>query len=129
MVSPGRAVPGLILVAVLAGGCDRTSVAEGEIVYQRFCAACHGMTGHGDGPAAAALTPPPTDLTRLTYDLDELMRRIDGRETIRAHGISRMPVWGEVFARGVVGDDSPSRRALMHLQAAALYVKTLQKGG
>lgn len=27
------------------------------------CAICHGATGHGDGPAAKGLTPPPADLT------------------------------------------------------------------
>ena len=30
-------------------------------VYERTCAACHGATGRGDGPAAAALQPPPSD--------------------------------------------------------------------
>ncbi len=32
-------------------------------LYSRNCAPCHGKGGKGDGPAAAALTPPPTDLT------------------------------------------------------------------
>jgi len=27
------------------------------------CAICHGATGHGDGPGAKGLTPPPADLT------------------------------------------------------------------
>ena len=34
---------------------------EGRALYQRACAACHGTTGHGDGPAAAAIRPPPAD--------------------------------------------------------------------
>ncbi|MEJ7746562.1 MAG: FTR1 family protein [Luteimonas sp.] len=28
-------------------------------LYQQHCASCHGATGAGDGPAAAALDPPP----------------------------------------------------------------------
>ena len=39
---------------VLAVGAER---------YQTLCAQCHGATGGGDGPLAAPLTPPPTDLT------------------------------------------------------------------
>lgn len=39
------------------------SLGHGEALYVRYCASCHGDTGAGDGPAAAALTPPPADLT------------------------------------------------------------------
>jgi mono/diheme cytochrome c family protein len=109
-------------------GClrDRVSPEGAEIVYRRYCASCHGVEGRGDGPAAGALTPPPTDLTKLTYNVEELMWRIDGTTTIRAHGDSRMPVWGEVFAKGLLGEDAPSRRAFLHVKAAALYAKQLQ---
>lgn len=37
----------------------------GEEVYAARCASCHGSTGLGDGPAAAAGWPAPTNLTRL----------------------------------------------------------------
>ncbi|MBI3090554.1 MAG: cytochrome c [Candidatus Tectomicrobia bacterium] len=33
--------------------------AKGKAHYQALCAACHGTTGRGDGPAAAALDPKP----------------------------------------------------------------------
>ena len=40
------------------------SVANGAALYQDSgCAACHGDGGHGDGPVAAELNPPPPDLT------------------------------------------------------------------
>ncbi len=40
------------------------SVANGAALYQDSgCAACHGTGGHGDGPVAADLYPPPPDLT------------------------------------------------------------------
>jgi mono/diheme cytochrome c family protein len=37
------------------------TVAEGEIIYQRFCTHCHGKTGQGDGaiPSKADYPPPP----------------------------------------------------------------------
>ncbi len=31
--------------------------------FTTHCAVCHGATGHGDGPGAKGLTPPPADLT------------------------------------------------------------------
>lgn len=38
-------------------------LARGKTVYQINCASCHGNTGHGDGPAAAALNPKPRNFT------------------------------------------------------------------
>ncbi len=38
------------------------SVARGRTIYQAECQACHGITGGGDGPAAAGLNPRPADL-------------------------------------------------------------------
>jgi putative copper resistance protein D len=39
------------------------SVARGARLYAENCALCHGAGGRGDGPAAAALTVRPADLT------------------------------------------------------------------
>lgn len=36
-------------------------LATGKALYQQNCIACHGVSGHGDGPAAASLEPAPTD--------------------------------------------------------------------
>src|SRR5262249_2864051 len=35
------------------------SRARGAALYREQCAGCHGATGAGDGPNAAALDPPP----------------------------------------------------------------------
>ncbi len=37
----------------------------GKRLYEKSCAACHGATGNGDGPAAKALDPPPAQLAGL----------------------------------------------------------------
>lgn len=118
----------VLAVGLLAPGClpERVGREGPEIVYRRYCAACHGVEGRGDGPAAVALTPPPTDLTLLSYNVEELIWRIDGTQTIRAHGSSWMPVWGEVFATGLVGEDAPERRARLYVKAAAMYARSLQ---
>jgi high-affinity iron transporter len=41
-------------------------LARGAALYQQTCAACHGAHGRGDGPAGAALDPPPIDFTDRT---------------------------------------------------------------
>lgn len=41
---------------------DAQSLAQGKEVYEDHCAACHGESGRGDGPAGARLIPPPADL-------------------------------------------------------------------
>ncbi|MBN2800809.1 MAG: cytochrome c [Deltaproteobacteria bacterium] len=45
---------------------------EGQLLYQRHCAACHGAVRAGDGPAAEALRYPVPDLrARLSVDVRE----------------------------------------------------------
>ncbi len=36
-------------------------LVRGQTLFQAQCSTCHGMQGHGDGPAAAGLTPRPAD--------------------------------------------------------------------
>ena len=53
---------GFWLVAILTAGCSRPSVSAGKILYQdNGCASCHGLDGHGDGPAAPNLPAQPID--------------------------------------------------------------------
>lgn len=52
---------------------------QGRTLYKTNCAACHGDTGKGDGPAAGVLKPPPRDHTDRAYMstlTDEEMARI-----------------------------------------------------
>jgi mono/diheme cytochrome c family protein len=78
---------------------------EGRDLYMRYCASCHGNSGMGDGPVAAALEPRPADLTHLrerygeASPLRQTIAAIDGRQPVRAHGNSAMPVWGEIIER------------------------------
>ena len=99
----------------------------GELFYRRYCAACHGVEGRGDGPASAALSPRPTDLTRIDSSVPELMRQIDGRRTIRPHGTAAMPVWGEVFEQSLIEEPHKQRTALLTVQILADYVHRLRR--
>ncbi|HSV70991.1 MAG TPA: CopD family protein [Methylibium sp.] len=46
-----------------AAAYETSSVAEGGMLYQRLCVACHGANARGDGPLAVGLEPRPADLT------------------------------------------------------------------
>jgi mono/diheme cytochrome c family protein len=118
----------LLACIVLLAACAREPAVpqHAQALYERYCASCHGVDGRGDGPAADALVPRPTDLTRSELSLPELMKVIDGRRTVRAHGTAAMPVWGEVFEQDLGDDGRQHRQALREVQAVAEYVQALR---
>jgi len=123
-------LPTLLLAVVLASACagERAGSESGEVLYRRYCTACHGISGRGDGPAAKTLSPPPTDLTRLRAGIPKLMELIDGRRAVAAHGTASMPVWGEVFEQSLITEPYAQRTALLHVQMLAEYVHDLGGG-
>jgi mono/diheme cytochrome c family protein len=108
---------------------------EGRDLYMRYCASCHGNSGTGDGPVAAALEPRPADLTRLrerygeASPLRQTIAAIDGRQPVRAHGNSAMPVWGEIIEREMKERKIgwPHATTIQRERLIAEYVMTLQR--
>jgi mono/diheme cytochrome c family protein len=50
----------LAMAVVIAAGSQTATAAQSAAdIYSEKCAACHGDTGKGDGPAGQAMTPPP----------------------------------------------------------------------
>lgn len=45
------------------------AAGTGRIVYDRWCAGCHGVDGSGGGPGAATMLPRPRDFTRAQYQV------------------------------------------------------------
>lgn len=121
-----RAIAASVLALVVAAAAAAHAAESGEVLYRRFCASCHGLEGRGDGPVAPALHERPTDLTRLTTSRSVLMRQIDGRHAINAHGTAEMPVWGEVFEESLINEPYRRRTALLRVQALADYVAELR---
>jgi len=80
---------------------DASSVTEEtRQVYQRYCAQCHGVKGHGDGINAPYLVVPPRDHTKGDY----LETRSDQQlfDVIKLGGLAVgrapcMPAWGYTF--------------------------------
>src|SRR4030095_508246 len=79
-----------------AGGVSG-DVAAGKAKFEQNCAVCHGTSGKGDGPGAAALNPKPRDYTNAAYmktRSDDQLRKVI-KEGGAASGFSAvMPPWG-----------------------------------
>jgi high-affinity iron transporter len=61
---------GLLSVLACVACCGAVIAADadhGKTLYGTRCAFCHGASGRGDGPAGAALNPPPTNFTSADF--------------------------------------------------------------
>jgi mono/diheme cytochrome c family protein len=133
----------LALVAAIVGLASASpSIAQvvtnpvGEEAFRVSCAVCHGTTGQGDGEFADVLSVQPSNLTTLSANNDgvfpylEVFQTVDGRATLRAHGTSLMPIWGDYFKRqggeiaGPYGSELLTRARIV---ALVDYVESLQK--
>lgn len=100
--------------------------SDPRAMFESYCAACHGKSGIGDGPAAKALTKAPADLTRIaarnggTYPEVKVKRYIEGADEIAAHGSRDMPMWGDLFR--YLNRDT----AQIRVQALSDYIKGMQ---
>jgi mono/diheme cytochrome c family protein len=109
------------------------AVRLGQQYFVRYCSACHGVEGRGDGPAAVALQPPPADLTRIAqrragqFPAAEIATYIDGRTWVPAHGQREMPVWGErlkeIAGGGLLGEVVARSQIWLLLQ----YLQSVQQ--
>ena len=91
---------------------DTAAAGMGQATYRSYCASCHGKKGKGDGALAEHLRVPPTDLTTISqqnggvFPFDRIVKVIDGRTVVRAHGSPDMPVWGDAFLNtGSIGSE------------------------
>ncbi len=112
------------------------SLELGQRDFRNYCAACHGVSGVGDGTIAEFLTLTVPDLTRLTKKNGGLFPRervagvIDGREEVRVHGARDMPVWGDWFDQEAVSPDTDkeSREMIVRDRIDSLvgYIESIQ---
>lgn len=133
----GRAHALPILLAVTTWICGVASASQaqgwGKNLYVQYCSACHGPGGKGDGVLSNLMQPKPTDLTQLAkksggkFPFYDIIRIIDGRETVRAHGNSNMPVWGARFQ--AEESDSPDAQAITRGKVVLIadYLESIQE--
>ena len=110
-----------------------TKNVSGEKMYSSYCAACHGRTGRGNGPAAKALTTTPTDLSVLAlqnhgkFPDSHVYTVIRGDANMpEAHGAKDMPLWEGLFRDSCkTFSESEIHQRIHNLTK---YIETLQKG-
>ncbi len=93
-------------------------LARGSALYQEQCSACHGATGHGDGPAAAKLEPPPVAFTdasrarvRSLYSLFEAISQgVSGTAMPSFASLSPEDRWALSFYVGTLAYPEPTRQ-------------------
>ena len=102
---------------------------DGPELFKAYCAVCHGPTGRGGGPMAAALKVAPADLSKIAarnggvYPLAKVEKIIAGEETAGSgHGTQAMPIWGPIFSQ--VAWDQDLGHIRMH--NLATYIGKLQ---
>jgi mono/diheme cytochrome c family protein len=68
----------------------------GMEAYKRQCVVCHGAKGNGDGPAATALKPRPSDLTE-----SELVSEMSDVELLEylSNGKGAMPGFAKILSK------------------------------
>jgi len=80
-------------------------LARGEALYQQMCSSCHGAGGHGDGPAAQGMEPPPIDFTdveraseRSVFALYQVTRQgLDGTPMVGFADLPDSDLWALAF--------------------------------
>jgi len=105
-----------------------TPAEDGAAMFGTYCAVCHGTTGKGNGPAAAALKRQPADLTQLnqrnngSFPAIKVGLIIKGDEVMASHGSRDMPIWGKIFT-----DMEGERLASLRIHNLTEFVRTLQQ--
>jgi mono/diheme cytochrome c family protein len=123
----------VVLAPFASAPAEEISHYNGEQLYQRFCAACHGEGGEGDGPVAAFFKVTPPDLTTLArrrggqYPADDVRRIIDGRDISGAHGTRTMPVWGMELFYADTGNPDKQQQVETLIDRLVEYLRGIQE--
>ena len=85
-----------------------------------------GATARSAVPAQAAGEPDPDcRANRGVFPADRVAQIIHGRQTVRTHGTSDMPVWGLVFGRSAMVSTEADVDARIH--ALVEYLESIQE--
>jgi len=99
----------LLMAAIFTAICitlgfaeERPSSANGEKIYQWYCAPCHGIKGDGKGFNAKNLDPRPanhTDPNLMTKRSDDDLFDAISRGGKGVGKSTLMPPWGNTFSK------------------------------
>jgi mono/diheme cytochrome c family protein len=126
-LTPGRGL------AQQKGEIAKEIAAAGRPTYEQYCASCHGREGKGDGVAANLLTVKPADLTQLskrndgTFPFWQVYSAIDGRQEVKGHGTSDMPIWGQEFRQQAGTDAMAQAQVRGRILELVYYLEFIQE--
>ena len=121
------------LLLIVTGAVGQEGEPDGETLFARYCASCHGRLGEGDGPVAGAMAVSVPNLRTLsdrsdgTFPREAVIRYIDGREPPAAHGDRLMPVWGNTFAETTSDPEAGENLARRRIAAITDFIEQLQR--
>jgi len=104
-----------------------------KALFEANCAACHGATGHGDGPLAAQLDPPPINFhdreraeNRSLLGLyDAISKGLDGTSMPAFSQLSEQQRWSLAFYVGGLAfadaDASAAKGSRLRLQDLVMF--------
>jgi mono/diheme cytochrome c family protein len=104
--------------------------------FMTYCAACHGVSGVGDGTVAEFLTLSAANLTQMSVKNGGIFPRqraievIDGRAQVSVHGERDMPVWGDWFKFEADSDGAGEKTEKVvreRITALVDYLESLQQ--
>ncbi len=138
----GRGASALALLTLWSFGCDSPESASpaptspqvrGRMLFESYCADCHGLGAQGDGVLANTLAPRPADLTQIRsrngdmFIADAVAAYIDGRNIVEAHGPREMPVWGRKLDDRNEQMTQELRLTPELIDSIVQYLRTLQR--
>jgi high-affinity iron transporter len=66
----------LVLVVAAAPPSSTDLLQSGKTLFEKICAACHGVTGEGNGPVAFSLKSPPRNFTKDPFKAGDSVEQI-----------------------------------------------------
>jgi mono/diheme cytochrome c family protein len=123
-----------LLASIGASAFEAVTLVDysGEEIFLKYCAACHGESGRGDGPVASGLVTAVPDLTAIgrrygEFPAMQIADTIDGRRArVDAHGTRTMPVWGYEFWVEEGGDVVAQREMKKVIANLVEYLRSIQ---
>lgn len=105
--------------------------------FLNSCASCHGVDGKGAGFLTRLYRGvDPGDLTQLAinndgvFPMERVLRVIDGRSDVEAHGDRKMPVWGDRYMDSALSlygsDDRNELRVRNRILELTYFLQSIQ---
>ena len=107
----------VMLIPVLGLAQAKGDAKAGKAKYDSLCGGCHGASGKGDGPAAAALKPKPQDHTNGKHMNGLTDKALFDIVKVGGVGVKKsplMPAWGSQLKEKQI------REVISHVRSLAV---------